>query len=126
MCHVDTVRHLRVREATFSLRGILGLGSSVFPSLILASSGRNHACFVFESLFKRSNADVPVSNSWSLLIGLVVIVALSAGAYFLSPKGENQTYVDIPYPFLADLLVWPPSWATFQASWLGDRMAGWN
>lgn len=30
---------------------------------------------------------------WSLLIGLVVIVALSVGAYFLSPKGENQTYV---------------------------------
>jgi hypothetical protein len=27
------------------------------------------------------------------LIGLVVIVALSVGAYFLSPKGENQTYV---------------------------------
>ncbi|EXJ90222.1 hypothetical protein A1O1_03321 [Capronia coronata CBS 617.96] len=34
---------------------------------------------------------------WSLIIGLVVIVALSAGAWFLSPKGENQTYGS-PYP----------------------------
>ncbi|ETI27382.1 hypothetical protein G647_09572, partial [Cladophialophora carrionii CBS 160.54] len=28
---------------------------------------------------------------WSILVGLVVIVALSVGAWFLSPKGENQT-----------------------------------
>lgn len=32
-------------------------------------------------------------NRWSLLIGLIVIVGLSAAAYFFSPKGENQTYV---------------------------------
>ncbi|KIV84298.1 hypothetical protein PV11_00086 [Exophiala sideris] len=32
-----------------------------------------------------------MANGWSLLIGLVVIVAMCVGAYFLSPKGENQT-----------------------------------
>jgi hypothetical protein len=31
--------------------------------------------------------------SWSLLIGLLIIVAFSAASWFLSPKGENQTYV---------------------------------
>jgi hypothetical protein len=29
---------------------------------------------------------------WSILVGLVIIVGLSVGAWFLSPKGENQTY----------------------------------
>lgn len=28
---------------------------------------------------------------WSLLVGLIIIVALSTAAWFLSPKGENQT-----------------------------------
>jgi len=31
-------------------------------------------------------------NSWSLIIGLVVIIGLSVAAWLLSPKGENQTY----------------------------------
>ena len=31
--------------------------------------------------------------SWSLIIGLVFIVVFSIAAWFLSPKGENQTYV---------------------------------
>jgi V-type H+-transporting ATPase subunit e len=30
-------------------------------------------------------------NSWSLLVGLIIIVALSTAAWFLSPKGDNQT-----------------------------------
>lgn len=30
-------------------------------------------------------------NSWSILIGLLVVVALSVAAWFVSPKGENQT-----------------------------------
>ncbi|ETN42657.1 uncharacterized protein HMPREF1541_01814, partial [Cyphellophora europaea CBS 101466] len=30
-------------------------------------------------------------NSWSLIIGLLVVVALSIAAWVLSPKGENQT-----------------------------------
>ena len=32
-------------------------------------------------------------NSWSIIIGLVCVVALSVLAWFFSPKGENQTYV---------------------------------
>ena len=32
-------------------------------------------------------------NSWSILIGLVVVVLACVGAYFFSPKGENNTYV---------------------------------
>lgn len=31
------------------------------------------------------------SCRWSLLVGLIIIVALSTAAWFLSPKGENQT-----------------------------------
>ena len=27
---------------------------------------------------------------WSIIIGLVVVVAMSVAAWFLSPKGENQ------------------------------------
>ncbi|KAJ9609363.1 H(+)-transporting V0 sector ATPase subunit e [Cladophialophora chaetospira] len=34
---------------------------------------------------------VPLIHRWSILVGLVIIVALSIGAWFLSPKGENQT-----------------------------------
>jgi hypothetical protein len=30
-------------------------------------------------------------NRWSLIIGLLVVVGLSFAAWFLSPKGENQT-----------------------------------
>ncbi|KAJ5484053.1 V-type proton ATPase subunit e [Penicillium diatomitis] len=32
-----------------------------------------------------------MANGWSLLVGLIVIVALSLAAWFFSPKGENQT-----------------------------------
>ena len=32
-----------------------------------------------------------VENSWSLLIGLLVVVAFAAGSWWGSPKGENQT-----------------------------------
>ena len=31
--------------------------------------------------------------SWSIFIGLVVVVLASLAAWFLSPKGETQTYV---------------------------------
>ena len=37
--------------------------------------------------------DVWVHNSWSIFIGLAVVVVMSVAAWFLSPKGENQTYV---------------------------------
>ncbi|KAJ6011959.1 hypothetical protein N7499_013071 [Penicillium canescens] len=32
-----------------------------------------------------------MANGWSLVIGLIIIVAASVAAWFLSPKGENQT-----------------------------------
>lgn len=31
--------------------------------------------------------------SWSLIIGLIVVVAASLAAWFFSPKGQNLTYV---------------------------------
>jgi hypothetical protein len=36
-------------------------------------------------------------NSWAPFIGLLVVVAFCAAAWFLSPKGENQTYVHSLY-----------------------------
>lgn len=30
------------------------------------------------------------SNRWSIFIGLFIIAAMCVGAWFLSPKGENQ------------------------------------
>lgn len=32
----------------------------------------------------------PVLSRWSIFVGLFVVVAMSVGAWFLSPKGENQ------------------------------------
>ncbi|KFX87197.1 hypothetical protein O988_01449 [Pseudogymnoascus sp. VKM F-3808] len=32
-----------------------------------------------------------MAGSWSIFIGFVVIVLASVAAWFLSPKGENQT-----------------------------------
>ncbi|KAF2098704.1 hypothetical protein NA57DRAFT_75943 [Rhizodiscina lignyota] len=32
-----------------------------------------------------------MANGWSLIIGLVFIIVFSAVAWFVSPKGENQT-----------------------------------
>lgn len=32
-----------------------------------------------------------LENRWSILIGLVVVIVASVGAYFFSPKGENNT-----------------------------------
>lgn len=41
---------------------------------------------------KERTADPPVpKNSWSVIIGLVIIVAFSGVSWFASPKGENQT-----------------------------------
>lgn len=31
--------------------------------------------------------------SWSVIIGLAIILAFSAVSWFAAPKGENQTYV---------------------------------
>jgi len=35
--------------------------------------------------------------SWSIIIGLVVVVIASIIAWFVSPKGETQTYVMTPH-----------------------------
>lgn len=35
----------------------------------------------------------PTKSSWSLLVGLLVVVVFSLVAWFFCPKGENQTYV---------------------------------
>ncbi|KIW06140.1 uncharacterized protein PV09_03302 [Verruconis gallopava] len=32
-----------------------------------------------------------MANGWSLIIGLIFIIAFSIASWFLSPKGENQT-----------------------------------
>ena len=32
-------------------------------------------------------------NRWSIIVGLIVIIALSIAAWIFSPKGENQVYV---------------------------------
>ncbi|RDI86972.1 hypothetical protein Vi05172_g3205 [Venturia inaequalis] len=39
-----------------------------------------------------------MANGWSLIIGFVIIALFSVGSWFLSPKGENQTYVPRPLP----------------------------
>ncbi|KAL3447575.1 hypothetical protein BJX65DRAFT_93004 [Aspergillus insuetus] len=36
---------------------------------------------------------ISTGYSWSLLIGLIVVVAAGVAAWLFSPKGENQTYV---------------------------------
>lgn len=42
------------------------------------------------------------SCSWSIIIGLVVVILASVAGWFLSPKGETQTYVhQTPIPSLA-------------------------
>lgn len=66
-----------------------------------------------------------MANGWSLLIGLVVIVALSVGAYFLSPKGENQTIwrSSLILSFASCYIMWA---ITFLAQWhplIEPRMA---
>ncbi|RQM07902.1 hypothetical protein DH86_00000774 [Scytalidium sp. 3C] len=33
-----------------------------------------------------------MANGWSVIIGLVIVALASVAAWFLSPKGENQTY----------------------------------
>ncbi|KAK4103660.1 hypothetical protein N658DRAFT_505325 [Parathielavia hyrcaniae] len=31
-----------------------------------------------------------MANGWSVIIGLVIVVAMAIAAWFFSPKGENQ------------------------------------
>jgi hypothetical protein len=39
----------------------------------------------------RREADSKATNSGSVFIGLIIVVAMCVGAWFFSPKGENQT-----------------------------------
>ncbi|KAF7682307.1 hydrogen ion transmembrane transporter [Alternaria burnsii] len=40
-----------------------------------------------------------MANGWAPIIGLIVTVIFCGAAWFLAPKGENQTYVhNIPSP----------------------------
>lgn len=55
----------------------------------------------------RNHTNRRLSHSWSVLIGLVVVIAMCVAAWFFSPKGENQVYVCpsalaffLPPPFL--------------------------
>lgn len=49
-------------------------------------------------------------HSWSIIIGLVVVVLASVAGWFLSPKGETQTYVPstcdygLPFVVIADII----------------------
>lgn len=44
---------------------------------------------------------VLLENSWSIIIGFVVVAVMCVLAWFFSPKGENQTYVQPPLSFPA-------------------------
>lgn len=57
-----------------------------------------------------------MANGWSILIGLIVVVALSAAAYFFSPKGENQTVwrSTLILSFASCYIMWA---ITFMAQW---------
>lgn len=63
-----------------------------------------------------------VENSWSLLIGLVVIVVLSTLAWFFSPKGENNTYVIVQLPSSAVQLHSPLFLIASVACWAQESM----
>ncbi|KAL9531691.1 V-type proton ATPase subunit [Sphaerulina musiva] len=41
-----------------------------------------------------------MANGWSLIISIIVVAAIGLAAWFLSPKGENQTYA-IPFLCMA-------------------------
>lgn len=52
--------------------------------------------------FYRGSKLIRDAYSWSIVIGLIIVVAGSVAAWFLSPKGDTQAY-DIPVP-LVELL----------------------
>ncbi|KAJ3554186.1 hypothetical protein NPX13_g10681 [Xylaria arbuscula] len=37
-----------------------------------------------------------MAQGYSIFIGAVIVAAMCVGAWFLSPKGENQVYVVLP------------------------------
>lgn len=46
-------------------------------------------------------------NRWSLIVGLILVVIASVVAWFLSPKGDNQTYVLLPVLFFNNTTICP-------------------
>ncbi|CEL01456.1 ATPase, V0 complex, subunit E1/e2 [Aspergillus pseudodeflectus] len=57
-----------------------------------------------------------MANGWSLLIGLIVVVAAGVAAWLFSPKGENQTVwrSTIILSLASCYLMWA---ITFLAQW---------
>ncbi|KAJ5215436.1 uncharacterized protein N7498_001843 [Penicillium cinerascens] len=57
-----------------------------------------------------------MASGWSLLIGLIIIVAASLAAWFLSPKGENLTVwrSTLILSFVSCYLMWA---IVFLAQW---------
>jgi len=67
-----------------------------------------------------------MANGWSILIGLVVVIVASVGAYFFSPKGENNTVWRwvLMLSFASCYIMWA---ITFLAQWhplIQPRMTG--
>ncbi|KAJ5881619.1 uncharacterized protein N7529_000291 [Penicillium soppii] len=56
-----------------------------------------------------------MANGWSLIIGLIIIVALSTAAWFLSPKGDNQTLFrsTLILAFVSCYLMWGMYYLSF-------------
>ncbi|KAJ5604599.1 H(+)-transporting V0 sector ATPase subunit e [Penicillium lagena] len=57
-----------------------------------------------------------MASGWSLIIGLVIIVGASLAAWFLSPKGDNQTLwrSTLILSFVSCYLMWA---IVFLAQW---------
>ncbi|KAJ5172796.1 V-type proton ATPase subunit e [Penicillium capsulatum] len=57
-----------------------------------------------------------MASGWSLIIGLIVVVAASLAAWFFSPKGENLTVwrSTLILSFISCFLMWA---IVFLAQW---------
>ncbi|TVY88580.1 V-type proton ATPase subunit e [Lachnellula willkommii] len=62
------------------------------------------------------SANISSHSSWSIIIGLVVIVLACAAGWFLAPKGETQTIwrSSLILSFASCYIMWA---ITFLAQW---------